>query len=140
MTRRLLLALPLAAPLFAADASEQAYELAASAASYLSSGNAEGFVDLLDRSMPGYEEFTTQVRGLLLQTEVQSSVVVLRNEGDEAARALELDWFLQLRARDDTASVLRRREVVKCQVRKAGRKWKFFTFSPQTLFAPPKPR
>jgi hypothetical protein len=139
MTRRLLLLAACAAPLFAADAEQQAYDLVTDAATHLSAGNADSFLALFDRAMPGYDEFAARIAALLQQAEVQSSVVVLRNQGDESVRALELDWFLQVRSRHETESIVRRREPVKCTVRKSGRKWKFFSLSPQSLFAPLKP-
>ena len=135
MTRRLLLAAPFASRLIAADATSQVYELVTDAVSYLSADNAQAFLGCFDKGMPGYEKFAASVTGLVQQCEIQSSVEVLRNEGDDAARAVELDWLMQVKLRYQTEQIERRHEVVKCRAQKAGRKWKFVALSPQSLFA-----
>jgi hypothetical protein len=138
MTRRLLLAAPFASRLLAADPAAEVYELVGSAAAFLSEGDAQGFLTCFDKGMPGYNPFAASVTGLLRECEVQSSVEVLRNEGDDTACALELDWLVQLKLRYETGQVERRREVVKCRAQRAGKKWKFVSFAPQSLFAPMK--
>lgn len=139
MTRRAcLLTVPFTARVVAADAAGQAYGLVTSAASYLSDGNSAGFIECFDPAMPGCEALGDQVRGLLQQCEVTSSIELRGNEGDDSARALELDWLLHLKLRYETGQVRRRREVVRCGVRKMGRKWKFVSFTPQALLAPMK--
>jgi hypothetical protein len=135
MTRRHLLLLPLASRL-RADAEEQVYELFTDVASQLANSNSPGFMARFDRSMPGYDELRRNIAGLLVQAEVQSSVEVLKNEGSETARAVELDWFLQIRQRHETEGVTRRREVVTCRVERVGKAWKIFSFKPLALFAP----
>ena len=138
MTRRLVLLLPFTPCLRAADAEEQVFELFTTLASRLSGGDAAGFLDGFDKTMPGYEEFRASVAGLLQQAEVQSSIEFRRNEGTGATRIVEADWFLQIKERYETGAVTRRREIVKCRVEKAGKRWKVFSLEPQSLFAPVK--
>jgi hypothetical protein len=141
MTRRAwLLAVPCCRALLAADAAEQAYQLVAAAASRLADNNVGGFLDCFDPSMPGYDSFAESVRGLMEQCEVTSSIDLRANQGDETARALELDWTLQLKLRFETQPIERRRERVKCRAQRAGKKWKFVAFTPQSLLAPMKLR
>ena len=126
-----------AAPILrGADSEQQVFEVFTDLASALSEGNAGGFLDHFHSSMPRYEEFRAAVTGLVTQAEVASSIDFLRNEGNDAVRNVEVDWFLQIKQRHDTEAVTRRREIVKCRVEKAGRKWKVFTLEPQALFAP----
>jgi hypothetical protein len=136
MTRRLLLLLPFVPRPGAADAEDEVFELFTTLASRLSAGDAAGFLDGFDRAMPGYEQFRASVAGLLAQAEVQSSIEFRSNEGTDAARSVEIDWFLQIKERYETGAVTRRREIVKCRVEKAGRRWKVFSLEPQSLFAP----
>ncbi len=138
MTRRLLFAAPFAVRLFGADPASEAYNLVASAAAFLSENDAQGFIGLFDKTMPGYNGFATAVTGMLRECEVQSSVEVLRNEGDDTARALDLDWLVQLKLKYETEQVERRRELVKARAQREGKKWKFVSLSPQSLFGPMK--
>jgi hypothetical protein len=138
MTRRVLLAAPFARRLLAAESAAEVYELVAGAAAYLSESDAQGFLACFDKGMPGYNAFAASVEGMLRQCEVQSSVEVLRNEGDDAARVLEFDWLVQLKLRYETGQVERRRETVKCRAQRAGKRWKFVSFAPQSLLAPMK--
>jgi hypothetical protein len=117
-------------PAFGADAGQQVFDVFTDLASALSAGNAGAFLDVFDRSMPGYEKLRANVTGLLLQAQVQTSIEFLKNEGTDTARAVEVDWFLQ-------AGVTRRREVVKCRVERVRKKWKIFALAPVDFFAPP---
>jgi hypothetical protein len=50
------------------------------------------------------------------------------DEGDELKRTLELDWLLKI----DTDEP--RRQIVKCQVEKQGKKWKITALEPVDFF------
>jgi hypothetical protein len=136
MTRRCVVLLPFAARLGAATAEEQVFDLFTRLASRLSAGDAAGFLEGFDQTMPGYEDFRANVTGLLQQAEVLSSIEFRRNDGTDTVRSVEADWFLQIKERYETGGVTRRRELVKCRVEKTGRRWKVFALEPQSLFAP----
>jgi hypothetical protein len=133
MNRRSALLL-LAPRLFAADAAAQVYDMFAEMASALSAGNAGQFLSWFDRSLAGYEEFRRQINGLLRQAQVVSSIELLLNEGTDTARTVEADWTVRLKLLYDTEPVVERREIVKCVVRKSGRRWRVFSFEPRSLF------
>ncbi len=135
MTRRPLLLLPFLPGLRAADAERQVFDLFATLASRLSEGDAAGFLDGFDKSMPGYEELRANVAALVLEAEIQSSIEFERNEGTATARSVELDWFVQLVGRSPARAVTRRRELVKCRVEKSGKRWKVRSLEPRSLFA-----
>ncbi len=138
MTRRGLLLAWVAAPLLADDAQE-IWDLFTQMASALSEGNAVQFLRGFDPSMPGYRTLEANVTALVNQAQVQSSIEVLSDEGNGAARSVELDWFLQLVSQQDAAGSVRRRERVRCKVVKQARKWHITAFEPLALFAPPRP-
>jgi hypothetical protein len=135
MTRRLLLLLPIAVCL-RADSAKEAEDLIASAAGGLSAGRPEEFLEAFDPSMPEFEKLRRAVVGLASQADLSCSIEILSNEGDEAARALELDWILGIEDKDHNLNYTRRQKTVKCEVRKAGRKWRIVSFDPWELFAP----
>jgi len=141
MTRRGLIlacaALPLGAPLYSDDA-QQAWDLFTDLAAALSSGNAAQFMSFFDREMPGYPALATDIAALVLQADLHSSIEVLRNEGDGAARTVELDWYLQIVEQQDAGGSTQRRERIRCRLAKQKNKWKIAALEPLSFFTPPK--
>ena len=137
MTRRLLLSLPLALRLHA-DSAGDAWDTIATMASALSEGNAAAFLKAFDPAMPRFAELQAGVKALLDSAEVQSSIDPLRNEGDDQARTVELDWFLQIVQREDTGGVTRRRERIKCRLERAGKRWRVASLDAIAFFAAPE--
>jgi hypothetical protein len=137
MTRRALLLLPLVARL-RADSAQQVWDLFASMASALSEANAIVFLNAFDPAMPGYEALRASVTALLREAEVQSSIDLVAEEGDDSSRTVELDWLLHIVDRQDGAVAERRQERVKCRVEKSGRKWRIASLAPLQFFAPPR--
>ena len=95
----------------------------------LANRDADAFLDQFDRQMPDYETLRAEIRELLAVTqEIGTTVDVISDEGDEQKRSLELDWVLKL----DTAAP--RRQIVKCQIQKQGKKWKITRMEPVVFF------
>jgi hypothetical protein len=134
MTRRLLLFASLAAGL-RADSEWDVVDAITAAASGLSAGKPELFLEAFDPSMPDFEKLRAAVEGLTSQAGVSCSIEVRSNEGDDTARSLELDWILRID--QDTVGSTRRQKSVKCRLRKSGKKWRIVSFEPLDLFAPP---
>jgi hypothetical protein len=137
MTRRTLLLVPFAACL-RADSAQQVWDLVTSMAAALSAGDASAFLRAFDAAMPGYEALRAAVTALLREAEVQSSIELVEEEGDDRSRAVELDWLVHIVSRQDGAVAERRRERVKCRVEKSGGKWRVASLDPLQFFAPPR--
>jgi hypothetical protein len=137
MTRRALLLVPLAARL-RADSAQQVWDLFTSMASALSAGDASAFLNAFDTAMPGYEALRDGVTALLREAEVQSSIELVEEAGDDGRRTVELDWLVHIVDRQDGAVAERRRERVKCRVEKSGKKWRIAWLEPLEFFAPPR--
>ncbi len=137
MTRRLLFLLPLAA-LLRADSQHEVEDVITSAASGLSAGKPEVFLEAFDPAMPGYQKLSDAVTALESAAEIECSIQVTSNQGDDATRALELDWILRIDRREAGAGSVHRQETVKCSLRKTGKKWRIVAFEPVEFFAPPK--
>jgi hypothetical protein len=118
------------------DEAREIWDLLTRLAGALSQANLMEFLEAFDRSMAGYQRLQANVAALLGQYEVQSSIEVLRDEGDAAARTVELDWFLQLEEQRDAGAVTRRRERVHCRLEKRGKEWKIAGIEPLSFFAP----
>lgn len=137
MTRRALLLVPLAARL-RADSAQQVWDLFTSMASALSAGDATAFLKAFDPAMPGYGTLRAGVTALLSEAQVQSSIELVEEEGDDRSRAVELDWLVHIVNRQDGAVAARRQERVKCRVEKSGSKWRIASLEPLQFFAPPR--
>jgi hypothetical protein len=53
---------------------------------------------------------------------------VITDEGDDQKRSLDLDWLLKIDTDDP------RRQIVKCQIEKQGKKWKIISLEPIEFF------
>ena len=119
-----------------ADTHADVVDVIASMTAALSDNNTPGFLKPIDKTMPGYDELRAAIPALLSQGEIVSSVEPLRDEGDDAKRTLQLDWYLEIRNADETAPVIRRREVIRCGVEKQSGHWRITSLDPLTFFEP----
>lgn len=120
-----------------ADSADQVWDLISSMASALTRGSGSEFVTVFDRTMPGFEELRNNVTALLAQAEVQSSIELVSNDGDDRKRTLEADWLLRITGRDNVSGAVKREERVKCQFEKQNKGWRVVSFAPLALFAAP---
>ena len=136
MTRRTLLAIPLAACCDAADAAQEVLDLLTDAAASLSAGNAALFLKVFDPAMAGYAKLRENVTGLIAQGDVQSLIEPMEDEGDDRRRLAQFQWTLVLQRGQEAAGSVRRQQVVKCKVEKQGGKWRIVGLEPIEFFAP----
>ena len=122
-----------------ADDASDIWDLFTEMASALSDGKAAEFMQGCDRNMAGYDDLRRNIAALLLVYEVHSSIELVSEERDGAMHSVELDWFLQIVEKQDTASVTRRRQIIRCRLVKEKKKWRITAFEPVAFFAPPNP-
>jgi len=139
ISRRVWLLASLAACL-RADSEDDVWEVLGRMASSLSAGNVPAFLDPIDRSMSGLEDLRVNLNALLGQAEVQSSLELISNEGDDSARTVEADWLLRITRRDETSGARKRQQNVKCGFRKMGKKWKVVSLEPRSFFGAAEPK
>lgn len=120
-----------------ANAEQQIWDLFTAVAAALSAGDAVEFMKCFDPAMTDREKLRAYVAGLIDEGDLQSSIEIRSDEGDDHARTVELDWLLEIVEREDAAGLTRRREIVKCRLIKAGKSWRIAAFDPIALFAPP---
>ena len=133
--RRAFLAV-LAAPLLAAT-EQEVLDLFTALASALSEGNGLAFLDHVDHSMPDFEKLQRDIVALVEQNEVVAAIDVIEDKGDDQTRAVQVDWLLQIRSREETGTLVRRREIVKCRLQRTKKKWRVASFDPISFFALP---
>ena len=95
------------------------------AAEALANRDADAFLDQFDPKMPQYETLRAEIQELFgVAQEIGSTLDVITFDGNK----LELDWLLKI---DNNQP---RRQIVKCQVEKQGKKWKITRLEPVEFF------
>ena len=97
------------------------------------------FLEIFDSKKPVYSQVRTNVVGLLGEGNVESSVDMLRNEGDDRQREVELDWNLRVVNRDTKIGIFHREAHVTCRLERQHGKWKIVSFDPIDFLAPQPP-
>jgi len=122
-----------------ADTHDEIVDVVSSMANALSTVNAAKFLDAVDKSMPDYDKLKNDVAALMNQAEITSSIEILQEDGDEAKRSVDLDWYLEVRSLSPDGPIVRRREIIHCElVRKDKKHWKVASLKPLDFFAPAK--
>ncbi len=119
-----------------ADTHDDVIDLFASMAAALSEINVPQFLDAFDKNMPDYDKLKTGVTALVRQADVSSSVEPLSDEGDDTKRTVDFDWYLEVLLPD--GQLVRRREVVHCDLRKEKKQWKIVALKPIEFFGAAK--
>jgi len=119
-----------------ADTHADVLDLIASMTAALSDNNAPGFLKALDKATPGYDHLREAIPALLAQGDIASSIQPLRDDGDETRRNVDLDWYLEIRNPNETAPVIRRRQVIRCTVEKRNGHWRITSLDPLSFFEP----
>ncbi len=120
-----------------ADASTDVYNLVATMASALAEDNAADFANSLSKEMPGREAILKDVRALLAQANVASTVVPGQDAGDDSKRTLVVEWTLSMKRRGEEVRAEQRRAEVTLTAVREGKKWKVTSIEPASFFAPP---
>src|SRR5580704_3663158 len=121
-----------------ADTHDDVIDLFTSMAAALSEINVPQFMDAFDKDMPDYGNLKTGVTALVRQADVTSTIEPLTDEGDDTKRTVELDWYLEIRSLLPDGPLVRRREVVHCELRKKKKHWKIVALKPIDFFGPAK--
>ncbi len=120
-----------------ADTHDEIVDVISNLANALSTVNTPKFMDAIDKSMPDYDKLKNDVSALMNQTEITSSVEIITEDGDDAKRSVDLDWYLEIRSLAPDGPIERRREHIHCELlRKDKKHWKIVLLKPQNFFAP----
>jgi hypothetical protein len=137
VTRRALLFTPAVIPLLRGDASDDVWALFVKLAAALAEDNVPGFMDGIDPEMTGFEQLKTNVDGMIQQAELRSIIEKVSDSGDDQARSVQLNWFLQLKRRGSGDRTEERQKVIKCDVALQRKRWRVVSIDPIEFFAPP---
>jgi hypothetical protein len=101
-------------------------------------GNVSKFMAAFSKDMPDYDTLKNNVTALVNEGEVSSSIQPLNEDGDDKTYKIDLDWLLQVRSLEQDGPIMRRREVVHCELRQEKKHWKIVALTPLDFFAPAK--
>jgi hypothetical protein len=118
-----------------ADAHDDVTEVVTSMASALTDEDVSKFMAAFSKDMPGYGTLENNVTALVKQGEVSSSIQTVTEAGDDQARSIDLDWVLEVRSLEQDGPIVRRREVIHCELRKEKKHWKIVLLKPLDFFA-----
>jgi hypothetical protein len=101
-------------------------------------GNVSKFMAAVSKDMPDYDTLKSNVTALVNEGEISSSILPLAEDGDDQMYKIDLDWLLEVRSLEQDGPLVRRREVVHCELRKEKKHWKVVVLKPLDFFAPAK--
>ena len=101
-------------------------------------GNVPRFMAAISKDMPDYDALQQNVTALVNNAEVSSSILPLNEDGSGETYKIDLDWVLEVRSLEQDGPLVRRREVIHCELRKEKKHWKVIALKPLDFFAPPK--
>lgn len=109
----------------------------AAMAAALADDNPAGFMAGVDKTMPGYDQLNTQITAMIGAAAVASDIDPQKDTGDNQQRSVDLDWFLVMRSKTPDGPIVRRRQVLHCDLHKQGRHWKIVALTPLQFFEVP---
>jgi hypothetical protein len=86
-------------------------------------------------AIPGFGQLKSDVMEMWTRYQIDASLDLLSNEGDDAHRTLRIDWILTLKNQQDPVDSTRREQIVTCRVEALEKKWRIVGFDPPSFFA-----
>jgi hypothetical protein len=119
-----------------ADSAKDAAAVFDKAADALESRKPAALWLLFDPAMPGYAHLRAETSDLLQVATVESTIDIVKNEGDDSSRTMEVDWQMEIEQQERGVSSTKRHAVVKCRLERHDGPWRIASFAPADLFAP----
>ena len=93
------------------------------------------FLGAFDSKMPGYDRLVDGITALTRLGPVESSVELVKNEGDDYTRKVEADWSLQVLNKETGIYLLRKEQHIQFQLEWQGKHWRVTGVDPLTFFS-----
>jgi hypothetical protein len=121
-----------------ADAHDDVVEVFTKMAAALTEVNVPAFMSAVGKDMADYDTLKNNVTALVNNADISSSIQPLSEEAEGEKYTIDLDWLLEVRSLEQDGPLVRRREVVHCELRKEKKHWKIVALKPLDFFAPAK--
>ncbi len=105
-------------------------------ASALSQNNVSEALGAFDSAMKDYGEIESGLSALTAQADILCAIDVIDDKEENGVRALDVDWYMQLKSQSDAAIAERRRERVRVEMRQIRGKWKIVSLTPLSIIGP----
>ena len=112
----------------------------ASMATDLSAGNVSGFLNPIDKNLPGRDAFRQQLVGMIQAADHNSSIQIQTTSGTAEKQVAKVDWYLDFRSKGDSMIFHQQREVLTIEFTKRGKRWSITALEPRSFFTQPKQR
>jgi hypothetical protein len=112
------------------------FKLIAALAADLNDKNQSGALGAFDPRMKQYGEIDNNIDALVTQNDVLCAIDVVGDRQTAGVHTLDLDWYLQLKARADAGPVRQRRERVRVNLQQIRGKWKIDHIEPLDILSP----
>ncbi|MDR3699544.1 MAG: hypothetical protein P4L56_07915 [Candidatus Sulfopaludibacter sp.] len=99
--------------------------------------NTNKFMQAFDPALPGYAQLKDNVLALEQGADIESSVDLVQNDGDDQVRTIVVEWLMSLVAHDTSVAMAQRSETLTCRLEKRGKSWRITSLEPRSFFAPP---
>jgi hypothetical protein len=101
----------------------------------LTNEDAGVFLEHVDRSLPQYAQLRQNIEGLMAAYDVESTIQVVSDEGDDQRRSVTLDWVLLTEEKAAARGTrTTRRSLVQCRIERRGKRWKITALTPIEFF------
>jgi hypothetical protein len=119
-----------------AEPRDEVYRVLADMATDLANGLSRAFLKHFLESMPGIDAVSKNVDALLASAEVSASVELREVSADGARVVAQADWYLEMKSRREIADVKQRREVLRMEFVRVGKRWRVASLAPADFFRP----
>ena len=113
-----------------AQTPETVMDMFRTAARALAEQDVRRFLDQFDAGMKDFDVLRQRVTLLVASEGAESSIEVVRDDGDDQRREMQIDWVLRV------GTGASKRRVVKFTVERRGRVWKITAADPVEFFSP----
>lgn len=128
--------LGVAAPGLRAEVRDEVYRVLADMATDLANGLGRAFVKNFAEDMAGFAELSKNVDGLLASADVSASVELREVKVEGERVVVQADWYLEMKSKREIAGVQQRREILRMEFAKTGKRWRVVGMSPLEFFRP----
>lgn len=118
-----------------ADAHDEVMQVFAKMAAGLTGTNVPEFMSAFSKDMPDYDTLKDEVTALAKTYEISSSATPVTEDAGKQTYKIDLDWVLDIRSLEQDGPLVRRREIVHCELRKEKNHWKIVSLKPLKFFA-----
>jgi hypothetical protein len=123
---------------FAPPDTHSAWDTVFEFAAALQNQDAAPDMEQFDRAMGGYADLKSAIAGLWTRYQIEPSLDLISNEGDDTHRTLQIDWVLTLQNPQDPVDSIRREASVLFKLERRGKGWRIVSLVPASFFASPK--